>query len=327
MSILLLKQDEIKPLISMKETLEAVEKIFKEKELGRVQMPPKVYLQYKEFNGDLRIMPSYIEGNISAVKIVNVHPNNKKFDLPTIMAIIVLVSPRTGKVIAIMDGTLITALRTGAAGGIAMKHLSREGSETLGLIGAGVQAVAQITAAISVLDLKKVSIFDIDEHKRDRFICIMREKNPSIRFFPTNNIKDAIIDKDIIITVTPTTKPIVKNEWIKNGIHINAIGADAPGKQELDPLILKRAKIIVDDIQQASHSGEINVPLKNHILSKKDIYAELGEIILGKKNGRISDKEITIFDSTGLAIQDAIIAEIVYEKAIEKGVGSKIDLL
>ncbi|MCW3975866.1 MAG: alanine dehydrogenase [Candidatus Bathyarchaeota archaeon] len=327
MSILLIKRDEISSLITMEETIESVEEIMREKEFGRAQMPPKTYLYFNEYNGDLRVMPSYIKKSISAVKIVNVHPNNKNFGLPTVMAIIVLIEPKTGKPIAIMDGTRVTYLRTGAAGGIAIKYLGREGSETIGLIGAGVQAFSQIIAANCVLKINEISVFDIDKGVKNKFIQIMERKYPTIKISSACNIEEAIKNKDILITVTPSRVPIVKNKWIDEGVHINAIGADAPGKQELDPLILKRARIIVDDLQQASHSGEVNVPLKNGILSKNDIYAELGEIISGKKIGRDSNKQITLFDSTGLAIQDAAVAKAIYKKAIKKNLGIKIDLL
>jgi alanine dehydrogenase len=327
LSILLIKKDEISSLITMDETIESVEEIMREKEFGRTQMPPKTYLYFNEYNGDLRVMPSYIKKNISAVKIVNVHPNNKNFGLPTIMAIIVLIEPKTGKPLAIMDGTRVTYLRTGAAGGIAIKYLSRAGSETIGLIGAGVQAFSQIIAANCVLKINEISVFDIDDFAKNKFIQIMKKRYPSIKISSARNVEEVIKNKDILISVTPSRAPIVLNKWIDEGVHINAIGADAPGKQELDPLILKRARIIVDDLQQASHSGEVNVPLKNEMLSKNDIYAELGEIISGKKIGRDSNKQITLFDSTGLAIQDAAVAKAIYKKAMKKNVGTKIDLL
>ena len=243
------------------------------------------------------------------------------------MAIIVLIEPKTGKPIAIMDGTKVTYLRTVAAGGIAIKYLSKKDSKTIGLIGAGVQAFSQIIAANCVSKINEISVFDIDDVAKNKFIQIMKKKYPTIKISSARNIEEAIRNKDILITVTPSRVPIVKNKWINEGVHINAIGADAPGKQEVDPLILKRARIIVDDFQQASHSGEVNVPLKKGILSKNDIYAELGEIISGKKVGRASNKQITLFDSTGLAIQDAAVAKTIYKKAIKKDVGIKIDLL
>jgi len=140
----------------------------------------------------------------------------------------------------------------------------------------------------------------------------------------TDSVEDAVKGVDILVTVTPVREPIVKNEWITEGMHINAIGADAPGKEELEPEILKRAKIVIDDWEQASHSGEINVPLKNGLITKDDIYATIGEIVGGLKPGRVSDEEITTFDSTGLSLQDVITGWHVYKVAKEKEVGSEI---
>ena len=129
------------------------------------------------------------------------------------------------------------------------------------------------------------------------------------------------------MTTTPSRRPIVRSAWIKEGTHINAIGADAKGKEEFEPALLKRAKIVVDDIEQACHSGEINVPLSKKIITKKDIHATLGDILTGKRRGRNSAQEITLFDSTGLAIQDIAVAKMVYERAVRKRLGKHIKIV
>jgi len=129
------------------------------------------------------------------------------------------------------------------------------------------------------------------------------------------------------VTATPSRAPIVMGDWVEPGMHFNCIGADAPGKEELDPSILKRAKIVVDDWEQASHSGEINVPLSKGLLSKSDVWAEIGEVVAGKKAGRVSDREITVFVSTGLAIQDAVTADLTYRRALERGIGRKVKVV
>ena len=143
----------------------------------------------------------------------------------------------------------------------------------------------------------------------------------------SNTVEDCVKDSDIVVTTTPSRFPLVNLEWLKQGVHINAIGADAKGKQELDPQILKRAKIVVDAWEQAAHSGEINVPVRNGELSKEDIYANIGEIVTGKKEAMTNSEEITVFDSTGLAIQDIAIANIIYRKAIKSKKGKYISLM
>jgi len=324
-----LPEEDVKKLVSMDEAISAVESAFRDKALGNVQMPPKVYLLYG--SGDLRVMPCYIRtGEISSVKIVNSHPRNPEKGLPTVMAMIVLVNPETGFPKAVMGGTWITGIRTGAAGAVAAKYLARKNSRIAAFIGAGTQARMQLLGITRVLQsIREVRVFDIKSEAAKAFIQFIEDHGAAgLSLIPASSVREAIEDADIIITTTPSRKPVVMSEWISDGVHLNCIGADAPGKQELDPMILKRAsKIVVDDVEQAIHSGEINVPLSEGIIGVSSIYGELGEIVAGLKKGRESDDEITIFSSTGLAIQDAAVANIVYENALKKGVGTRIRLV
>jgi len=327
---LILTDDEVKGLLSMKEVMEAVELAFREKGVGRAQMPAKIYLFYKKYNGDLRTMPSYLEElDISAVKIVNVHPDNRtKYNLPTIMAVIVLIDPKSGAPTAIMSGTTITDMRTGAAGGIAAKYLANKGSKIVGLVGAGAQARTQLMALLQVYGkFEEVRIWSRSRETKQRFVA---ETEPTYRrlckIIPVETVKEAVEGADIVVTTTPSRQPLVMNAMLSSGVHFNCIGADAPGKEELDPVILKRAKIVVDDWEQASHSGEINVPLSQGIIKRESVWAEIGEIVAGLKPGRERRDEITIFTSTGLAVQDAVTAKIAYDKAIKKGIGRFIKI-
>jgi len=331
MEILLLTEREVIPLLSMREVMEAVETAFKEKALGRVQMPAKPYLFYAKYNGDLRTMPSYLEElDISAVKVVNVHPDNpKKHKLPTVMATIVLMNPKTGAPLAIMGGTHITAMRTGAAGGVAAKYLARKESKVVGFIGAGTQARTQLMALVSLYGkLEEVRAWSPCWKSREAYVADMKPKFGGVaKIVPVEDVKTAVEGADIVVTTTPSRKPLVLDEWVAPGTHFNCIGADAPGKEELDPAILGRAKIVVDDWEQASHGGEINVPLKKGILTKEDVWAEIGEVVAGLKPGRSSSDEITAFISTGLAVQDAVTAQLAYKKALEKKIGQLVELV
>jgi len=331
MRVLLLTERDIKPLLSMSEVMEAVETAFREKALGYVQMPPKVYLSYEKYNGDLRAMPSYLERlEISAVKVVNSHPDNPgKFGLPTVMATIILVDPRNGEPLAIMSGAWITAMRTGAAGGIAAKYLARKDSKVVGLVGAGAQARTQLMALLNLYGrLEEVRVWSRSEATREKYVSEMKPLcEGRAEIHPVGNVKDAVTDADIIVTTTPSRKPIVSDEWVSKGTHINCIGADAPGKEELDSSILKRAKIYIDDWEQGLHSSEINVPITKGIITKDVVIGELGEVIAGLKPGRTSTDEITIFTSTGLAVQDAVTAKLVYDKALANNLGFWIELL
>ena len=330
MQTLLLTDYDIKDLLSMREVIDAVEKAFKEKALRRVQMPPKLYLFYGKV-GDLRVMPCYLESlGISSVKIVNSHPGNREKGLSTVMATIILVDPETGFPKAIIGGTWITAMRTGAAGAIAVKYLARRNSEVAAFIGAGTQARTQLIGLMEVMNsLQEIRVFDINPEAGRSFLEFSKKvcgDKCSVTVY--SSAKEAIVDADIIVTTTPSRKPIVVSDWIDEGVHLNCMGADAPGKEEVDPMILKRAsKIVVDDVEQAVHGGEVNVPISLGIISKEDIYAEIGEVVAGLKKGRERDDEITVFSSTGLAIQDAVTADLAYKKAIEKGLGSYVRLV
>ncbi len=330
MRVLILTEKEIEPLLSMPEVMNAVELAFREKGLGFVQMPPKIYLSYAKYNGDLRAMPSYLERlGVSAVKVVNAHPDNQaKFGLPTVMATIILIDPQNGAPLAIMDGTHITAMRTGAAGGLAAKYLARRDSKVVGLVGAGTQARTQLEALLVVygrLDLVKV--WSRTEESREKFVSDMKGAHEGLAdVIPVESAEDAVRDVDIFVTTTPSRAPVVMDKWVAEGTHITCIGADASGKEELDPVILRRSKIVVDDWEQASHSGEINVPLAKGIITKGDVWGDICELATEKKKGRTSESEVTVFTSTGLAVQDAVTAKLAYDKAVQRKIGRWVEL-
>jgi len=331
MKTLLLTEKDVKQLLSMDEVMEAVESAFEAKGLGHAQMPAKLYIFYNKYKGDLRTMPSYLEElDISAVKIVNVHPENRtRYGLPTVMAIIILVNPKNGAPVAIMGGTWATDMRTGAAGGIAAKYLAKKDSKVVGLVGAGAQARTQLMGLISLYEkLEEVKVWSRTEKTREAYAAEMKSVyGNAAKIVPVKSAKDAVEGADIVVTTTPSREPIVPNDWVEPGMHFNCIGADAPGKQELDPAILTRAKIVVDDWEQASHSGEINVPLTGGIITKQNVWGEICEIVAGLKPGRTSPNEITVFTSTGLAVQDAVTADLAYKKALAKRLGKALEIV
>jgi alanine dehydrogenase len=280
----------------------AIEEAFAEHGRGKVQMPPKMYITFD--HGDFRTMPAAIPSlSMGGVKIVNVHPGNPAIGLPTVMALTVILNPETGIPEAILNATRLTDLRTGAAGAVAAKYLSPKKSVVLGLAGTGRQARAQVEAIARELTINGILVWSRNEANAKSF-C---RNNAELEC--TSVSLEKVCDCDILITTTPSRKPLIREGWIRDGTHINAIGADAPGKQELDPAILPRARVFVDDPVQAVHSGEINVPIRDGLFTADQIAGTLGEVVLGKK-GRKEKDEITLFDSTGLAIQDLAIAKI-----------------
>lgn len=286
---------------------QVIEEIFSEHGKKRVQMPPKLYVTLEK--GDFRTMPAYLPAlEIAGVKIVNVYPMNREKGLPTVMALTIILDIETGIPIAIVNATKLTDMRTGAAGAVATKYLAPKKEISLGIVGSGRQADAQIAAISTEMKINEIKIWS----RNPQHAAILAEKWRHLSAAIDDIQK--VCDSDVIVTVTPAIEPIIKNEWIHEGTHINAIGADAPGKEELDPIILQRSMIFVDDVEQAIHSGEINVPLRKGIIQKSHISGTLGEVVLGLK-GRISRDQITIFDSTGLAIQDLAIAHLAMQNA------------
>jgi len=280
----------------------AVESAFADHGRGLVQMPPKVYITLHD--GDFRTMPAFLPSlSIAGVKIVNVHPNNPAKGLPTVMALTIILDIDTGLPIAVINATRLTDMRTGASGAVAAKYLSAKKEIVLGVIGTGRQAQAQVAAISRELKIRRIKVWSRDPLHIRKFADRCMEY-PCV----SSSLEDAC-DCDVLVTTTPSRSPIIKSEWIHEGTHINAIGADAPGKEELDPLLLKRAQVFVDDFPQAVHSGEVNVPISRGIYHEKDIAGTLGEVVIGKKK-RTGADAITIFDSTGLAIQDLAIAKI-----------------
>jgi len=323
---LILTNSQVQRLIDMPSVLKVIENAFMLYGKKLVQMPAKIYLHLDKYAGDFRAMPAYIEGmDACGIKWVSVYPENKKYGLPSVMAVIILSDPHTGFPLCVMDATLLTNLRTGAAGGVAAKYLAREDSSIVGLVGCGAQARTQLLALKELFRIKLVYVWGNKLRPAKKFL--KDTKHLGLNMAIKDKISDCTKQADIVVTTTPARKPIVESEWIRDGTHINAIGADAKGKEELEPELLKRAKIVVDDWQQASHSGEINVALSRGIITRKDIHATLGEVLIGKKKGRVSQKEITIFDSTGLAIQDVAVASLVYKRALKNKLGFWVGIL
>jgi ornithine cyclodeaminase/alanine dehydrogenase len=326
--VIILSQKDVKECLPMSKAIQAVREAYIAFAKGRVKMPPVMHLDVSQYNGEIDIKSGYIEDfGLIGTKIASGFYDNHKLGLPPGIAIIILMDLKTSMPLAIMDGTYVTAYRTGAAGAVAANVLAKKDSELIGVVGAGTQARMQIIALNEIFTLKKVKVWDINATAKKLYSKEMSEQL-NITVESVDSVKDAVVESDIVVTVTPSKKALVMKDWIKNGTHINAIGADGPGKQELDPMIIKVAdKVVVDSLEQCKIIGEIQHALKNGLVKEKDIHAEIGQILIGKKKGRESDNEITLFDSTGLAAQDIAAANIVYKQAKEKGMGKVISLL
>jgi len=306
MPTLIIGKQIVDKYLEMAEVIEAVEKAFVDWTSGRGSMPAKAYIVVEK--GDFRAMPAALPG-IAGVKWVNVHPDNHSINLPTVLGTLIYSDPDTGYPLAIMDATEITAYRTGATTAIASKYLAKKQSHSLGIIGAGHQAFTQITAHAELFKFEQIRVFDNDKG------AIGRLKGYLSGYPVKETSLEEVAGCDIVCTVTTAYEPFLKKEWIAPGTHINAVGADAAGKQELEMSLLKDALVVVDDINQSSSAGEINVAISKGLFTVDNVYATLGDIITGKKSGRQDNESITIFDSTGVAIEDIAVAKVVYDKA------------
>jgi len=326
--VLILTRKEVESCLSMKRTIDAVRDAYMAFANGRVQMPPVMHLDVEKYNGEVDIKAGFVEDfNLIGTKIASGYYNNHKLGLPPGMAVIVLLDLKTSIPLAIMDGSYITAYRTGAAGAVAASVLARKDSTKVGIIGAGTQGRMQVIALNEIFQLEEIRVWDIEEKMATKYSSEMSNLlGIDVKHY--TNREDVVRGSDIIVTVTPSKKALVNKDWIEQGIHINAIGADGPGKQELDPVIVKLAnKVIVDSLSQCMRIGEIQHALKLGLIKEQDIHAEIGEILIGKKVGRESDSEITLFDSTGLAAQDIAAAHVVLSSAKEKKLGYSIALM
>lgn len=312
----------------MSDAIKAVETAYKAFAEGRVQMPPVQHLHIEKYRGEVDIKPGFVEDfSLIGTKIASGYYDNPKLGLPSGVAVIVLMDLETSLPLAVLDGTYITAVRTGAAGAVAASVLARIESKRVGMIGSGTQGRMQVLGLNELFSLEQVKVWDIDENGREKYAVEMRERL-GIDVQAVDTVKSAINDADIVVTATPSRKTLVMSEWIQEGVHINAIGADGPGKQEWDPKIMKRVtKIIVDSLSQCRVIGEIQHALSQGLIQENDVHAEIGEVLLGKKTGRETDEEITLFDSTGLSAQDIAASHIVYTLAKQKGLGQRVNLL
>lgn len=313
-AVRLINRSAVMTLLPMKEAVGVVENAFREYASGKATMPPKIYLDLPQYNGDFRAMPAFLPtSDIAGIKWVNSHSDNPAKGIPAVMALLIANDPETAVTRAVIEATTLTSIRTGASGGVATRHLANPAVDKAAFVGAGMQAYYQLLALLEVRALKEVSVYDLSG---ETVAAFTRRIQPHFKGKVTaaRSVEECVTGADVIVTTTPSRKPLVRREWVKDGCHINAIGADAAGKQELDPAILKDAVLIVDDIEQASHSGEVNNPLTSGELTLQDIDGTLGEIIIGKKKGRTQKSQITVFDSTGLAVQDLASAAHILKK-------------
>jgi len=303
----------------------AVELAFKLHGEGKTQ-PPGI-LSVHSGEGGFHIKAGLLDLNRSyfAAKVnANFPENGKRYGLPMIQGVVVLSDAENGYPLAVMDSIEITMQRTGAATGVAAKHLARPDSKTATICGCGNQGRISLRALSKVLPIEKVWAYDHDQAQAQRFASDFADEL-GIDVEITADLQTAVRQSDVCVTCTPSKQPFLKQHFIAAGTFIAAVGADNPEKQELEATLLGRNTVVVDVLEQCATIGELHHALDAGVVTSDHVYVELGEVIAGIKPGRTSSDEIIIFDSTGMALQDVVTAAAVYEKALTEGTGTLID--
>lgn len=348
--IKVLKREDVENVLNVEDVIKAVEEAYRYKARNEAEVFPMIFHEFEPGVADMDIKAGYLKGaNIYGFKQVSLFSENTKKGLPALNGSMMIFEGDTGIPLGLLDASFITSIRTGAAGAIGIKHLARKDSKNLVIAGSGNQALFQLAASLSVLEnIEKVSVYNplfpdeaakfvdtIKDKLMNEFLVKFDKNSPcynkiqkryDVNFEVVDNIEETVKEADIIITATPSKKPMIKKEWITPGTHINCVGSDMKGKQEIDEKIFGIAKVFVDDINQSIAVGETETAIKEGVISKEDIVGEIGDLIIGNIKGRLSDDEITLFDTSGLAIQDLITAKCALSLAEEKGLGTEVEI-
>jgi ornithine cyclodeaminase len=319
MKIRVLTATDIRAALPMTEAIEAVARAYGQLSAGRATMPLRSRLHTTK--GVTLLMPAHLhESGDFAVKIVSVYGENPKLGLPVVTATVLVLDPQTGVPVALMEGDSLTALRTGAAGGVAARYLARDDAKTVALFGAGVQARAQLKAAMAVRNIERVWVVDPVEAAARRLADDISGRPGAPDVILVESPGAAVAQADIVLTATTATTPLFDGNDLKPGTHVTGVGSFTPQMQEIDANTISRARVVVDQRDAAmAEAGDI-------IIGQAVIDAEIGEIINGDQPGRQSDEEITFFKSVGLAVQDAVTAAAALKAAEEKNLGTVIDM-
>lgn len=324
-------------VLRLPDVIDTVEEVYRLKAMGDTTVFPLVFHEFNPGVADMDIKSGWLKGSdIFGLKVVSWFGENPGKGLPALIGTIMVMDAKTGAPMGILDGSHITGIRTGAAGAIGAKLLARKDAKNLMIVGAGHVATFQIAATLSLIpEIETVRVYDgLSQENAVRFTENMPkvlketfEMNVAgVTFEAVTDLPAATADSDIIITVTPSKKPIIEKAWVKPGTHFSCIGADMSGKEEIDPAIFADARVFTDDTPQCINVGEIEIPVKQGILKENTIAGEIGEILTGKTTGRENEEQITVFDATGTALLDLLTAKLALAKAGELGLGEIVNL-
>ncbi|MBA3295718.1 MAG: ornithine cyclodeaminase family protein [Acidobacteria bacterium] len=321
---ILLTEDDVRTLVTMDDLIETMEVALAEFSAREAAQPLRSVLQIGARESYFGVMPASIPSRPAlGVKLVTVFASNPERGLPTHLATIILLDPETGALRALVDGRYITEARTAAASAVSVKHLARKDAGVLALIGSGVQARSHLDAIGRVRPLREVRVWSRSAANRDTFVNDMSvQTSASLR--SVANAEDAVQGADIVVLVTASRDPVVRNEWVTDGTHICAVGACRPDQREMDAALVARSLLYVDSREGAlAEAGDIVLAMKEGAIGASHIVGELGELVAGACRRRVNDGQVTIFKSLGMAVEDVAAAHLAYSRARERGVGSR----
>lgn len=346
-TIKIISNNDVRNILDLKNTILCVENAYRQKANNRAKVLPLVSADLVEGKADMDIKSGiYQAENLFGLKLVAWFGENKTQGLPALTAMTMVFDLKNGFPIALINAEYLTAMRTGAAGAVGIKYLAKKNAEVLTVVGTGNQAAFQIAATLAAVpSIRKVYLYNpgnekkaqlLQESIRTKLSSIINDSNDlknekwiqrikTVEFYAVNNIQSALTGSDAVITITPSSQALIKKEWVKPGTHISCIGADLPGKQELDETLFKTARVFADDSGQAYRVGEIQTAVRSGILPIESI-REIGYVINGNENGRLSNNDITVFDSTGIALQDLAVADYIIKTAEEKHIGTIVTI-
>ena len=328
--MLALTREDVRRLVPMPDAIELMKTAFSELSAGRTVSPLRTVIPVEAYNGDALFMPAHVPGmDALGLKVVSVFKDNPAKGLPVIHALVCLVDPETGQPLTIMDGTYLTALRTGAVSGAATDLLARQDSRTLATIGAGAQGATQIAAVCAVRPIERIIAVDLFPEALERLRGILARDWPDVldRLETSTDADAAVRQADIVCTATTSKRPVFDDASVRPGTHVNAVGAYTPEMQELPAGLVVRATVTVDAVEPAlAEAGDFIIPLEQGLVDRGHFSRELGMVAVGNVPGRRDDAEVTLFKSVGNAVQDVVVARRAYERASTDGTGTSLDL-
>lgn len=323
----ILTRDDVEQVLSMGDCIEAVDEAQRAFSAGTTIMPVRLTTTVPDRGVHLSMPALLASMNAFGLKCITIFPSNPTRGAATLMGVVILNDPDTGRPLAIMDAAYLTGVRTAAASAVATRALARPDCTTLALIGGGVQAMTHLWAMTEVRPITSARVVTRSAASADKFVAAARERFPDVEVIRADDYEQAIRGADIVCATSSAKEPVTDRSWIADGCHINGVGSHSPSTREIDGTTMRDARVVVDSRDaNMSECGDCMIPIAEGLFGPEHVADEIGEVLLGTKPGRTSAEEITVYQSCGIAIQDVATARLVATRAAEAGLGVEVEL-